>query len=135
MPDPVLSRSTGALGSADMMTSVSAVGSALPPTTSVLLAVAVLAAGTYVLRLGGAALRARFAGSPGVDATVDTAAVILLVAVMATTGLTQDGGAAGVARPAAVVVACVLAWQRRPFVVVILAAAATAAGLRALGFA
>ncbi|WP_226345274.1 AzlD domain-containing protein [Agilicoccus flavus] len=105
----------------------------LPSTTTILVGVALLAVGTYVFRIGGAALRARFAGSAGMDSVVDRAAVILLVAVMATTGFTEGDGVAGIARPAAVGVACLLAWQRCPFVIVVLAATATAAVLRALG--
>lgn len=67
------------------------------------------------------------------DAVMSRAAVVLLIAVVATTALTEEQGFAGIARPAGVLVGGVLAWLKVPFIIVILAAAAVAAGLRLLG--
>ncbi len=104
-------------------------------TTTVMAGAAVLAGGTYAMRLGGPALRARLGESERVDALIDVAATVVLVAVMVTTAFTQAGGFSGVARSAGVILACVLAWYRVPFLVVILAAAGLTAGLRLLGIA
>ncbi|MGW0945095.1 AzlD domain-containing protein [Streptomyces sp. NPDC002623] len=94
-----------------------------------------LAVGTYALRLIGPALHGRLELPARVQELLSAGAVVLLVALLATGALTEDGGFAGWARPAGVLVAGVLAWIRAPFAVVVLAAAATAGGLRALGVA
>lgn len=101
--------------------------------TSVLLAVAALGAGTFAFRFAGPLLRARVTVPPRIENLLDRAAIVLLVAVLATAALTEDHGFAGFARPAGVLVGGVLAWRRAPIVVVVLAAAATAAGIRLLG--
>lgn len=102
-------------------------------TVPLLIAVAVLAAGTFAFRLAGPALRSRGVVPERLESVLAVGAVVLLVAVAATSALTEDGGVAGIARPAGVLVGGVLAWRRAPFVVVILAAAGTAAVLRLLG--
>ncbi|WP_328842175.1 AzlD domain-containing protein [Streptomyces europaeiscabiei] len=93
----------------------------------------VLAVGTYVLRLTGPALQGRVEIPARVRELLAGAAVVLLVALLATGALTAGGGFAGWARPAGVLVGGVLAWRRAPFAVVVLGAAATTAGLRAVG--
>ncbi|MDX3690659.1 AzlD domain-containing protein [Streptomyces europaeiscabiei] len=93
----------------------------------------VLAAGTYVFRLTGPALQGRVEIPARVRELLAGAAVVLLVALLATGALTEGGGFAGWARPAGVLVGGVLAWRRAPFAVVVLGAAATTAGLRAVG--
>nr|WP_027503637.1 MULTISPECIES: AzlD domain-containing protein [Rhodococcus] len=98
-----------------------------------MVSVLVLAAGTFAFRFAGPALRTRVVVPDRVEKLMGTAAVVLLVAVAATTALTQDHGAAGIARPLGVLVGGVLAWRKAPFLVAVLAAAATAAGLRLLG--
>jgi hypothetical protein len=101
--------------------------------TSTLVAIGVLAAGTFGFRAAGPLLRTRMAISAGVETLMTRLAVVLLVALVATTA-TMDGTAfAGFARPAGVLVGGGLAWLKAPFVVVVVAAAATAAGLRLLG--
>ena len=64
---------------------------------------------------------------------LSTAATVLLVALIATSALTDGGSFAGIALPAGVLAGGVLAWRKAPFVVVVVAAAVVAAGLRALG--
>ena len=96
-------------------------------------AVVLLAGGTFAFRFAGPVLRSRVTIPEQADTFIDTAAVVLLVAVIATTALLEGDGFAGIARPAGVLVAGVLAWRRAPFAVVVLAAAATAGGLRLLG--
>lgn len=98
-------------------------------------AVVVLAAGTYLLRLAGLALRDRVTVPARVDRYLDLGATALLVALVATAALTADGGFAGWARPAGVAVGAVAAWRKVPFVLVVVLAAATTAGLRLLGVA
>jgi hypothetical protein len=105
-------------------------------------AILVLAAGTYAFRVAGPLLRARLVRSrgggeaalpPRVTELMSVAAIVLLVALIATAALTDGGSFAGVALPAGVLTGGVLAWRRVPFVFVVLAAAVVAAGLRALG--
>jgi hypothetical protein len=64
---------------------------------------------------------------------MSTAATVLLVALVATSALTDAGSFAGIALPAGVLAGGVLAWRKAPFVVVVIVAAAVAAGLRLLG--
>jgi len=96
-------------------------------------ALLILAAGTYLLRLAGLALRGRLRLPARVDRYVDLGATALLVALVATATLLDGDDFAGWARPAGVLVGGLAAWRRAPFVVVVVLAAGTAAGLRALG--
>ncbi|TQS43781.1 AzlD domain-containing protein [Cryptosporangium phraense] len=98
-----------------------------------ILAVFVLGIGTYAYRIAGPLLRDRVTLSPRVEALMTQLAVVLLVALVATSATLEGDGSAGVARPAGVLVGGVLAWRKAPFVVVVIAAAVTAAGLRLLG--
>ena len=95
--------------------------------------IAILALGTYGLRLAGVVLRDRLTLSDQMARLLPLAAVALLAALAATAALTEAGEFAGVARPAGVLAGVVAAWRRAPFVVVVVIAAATAAGLRLLG--
>jgi uncharacterized membrane protein len=99
----------------------------------VLAGIVVLAVGTYAFRLAGPLLRTRAEVSERVEALLADAAIVLLVAVLTTTALSQDQQFAGFARVAGVLVAAVLAWRRAPFVVIVLAAAVTTALLRLAG--
>ncbi|MFL6141987.1 MAG: AzlD domain-containing protein [Labedaea sp.] len=98
-----------------------------------LLAVLVLAVGTYAFRVAGPALRGRVALPERVRELLGTAAVVLLVALVATASVMDGRHLAGLALPAGVLVGGVLAARRAPFVVVVLAAAAGTALLRLLG--
>jgi branched-subunit amino acid transport protein len=100
---------------------------------TLIVVIAVLAVGTYGMRLIGVVLGDRVRLSPAVATLLPLAAVALLAALAATAALTDAGRLAGVARPAGVLVGVLLAWRRLPFVVVVLAAAAVAAGLRLVG--
>jgi branched-subunit amino acid transport protein len=92
----------------------------------------VLGAGTFAFRFAGPVLRTRVRLSPRVERLMGVAVVVLLAALVATSGLTQGHGFAGPARAAGVAVGGVLAWRRAPFLLVVLTAAATTAGLRLL---
>lgn len=96
-------------------------------------AVFALAAGTYLMRLAGLVLRDRVRVPARLERLIDLGATALLVALVATIALTQDGGFAGWARAAGVAVGGLAAWQRAPFLLVVVLAAATTAGLRQLG--
>jgi branched-subunit amino acid transport protein len=98
-----------------------------------LVAILVLAAGTYAFRVTGPLLRGRIRMSERVTRLLSVSAAVLLVALLATAALTQGHGFAGWARPAGVLVGGVLAMRRAPFLVVVVAAMATTAGLRFLG--
>jgi branched-subunit amino acid transport protein len=95
---------------------------------------AALSAGTFAIRFSGPALRQRIHHFPPWAARLlETATVVLLAALVATTALTQGHGFAGLARPAGVLAGGVLAWRRAPFLVVVLSAAAVTAVLRLAG--
>jgi len=100
---------------------------------TLVIAAAVLGAGTFAFRFAGPALRARVEISPRSQRLMTTAAVVLLAALVAVSALTEGHGFAGIARPAGVLVGGVLAWRKAPFVLVVVAAAATAALLRVVG--
>jgi branched chain amino acid efflux pump len=102
---------------------------------SLIVAVLVLAAGTYAFRLGGVLLRDRLRLPEPVREALPLAAVALLAALAATAALTQGGGFAGIARPVGVLAGALAAWRRLPFIAVVAIAAATTALLRLAGVA
>jgi branched-subunit amino acid transport protein len=97
------------------------------------LAIVALAAGTYLLRLAGPVFQHRIKIPDRLQGLLSAAAVVLLIALAATSALTQGHGFAGWARPAGVLAGGLLAVRRAPFPVVIIAAAATTAILRLCG--
>ncbi|MEJ8277658.1 AzlD domain-containing protein [Pseudonocardia spirodelae] len=96
-------------------------------------ALAVLAAGTYLMRLLPLALHGRVAPSARTVRLVELGAVALLVALVATGTWFEGGGFAGWARPAGVAVAAAALAVRVPFVLVVVLAAAVTAALRLAG--
>jgi branched-subunit amino acid transport protein len=98
-----------------------------------LLAIAVLAAGTYAFRLAGPVFRHRMRIPDRLQRLLAVATAVLLTALVATAALTQGDGFAGWARPAGVLVGGALALRRAPFPVVVVAAAATTGVLRLTG--
>lgn len=98
-----------------------------------MIAVLVLAVGTYAIRVSGPLLARRFEFSERFNRLLTVSATILLAALAVSTAVFSGEQFAGWARPAGVAVGAVLAWRKAPMVVVVLAAAGTAAGLRALG--
>lgn len=100
-----------------------------------IVAVLVLALGTFAFRLVGPALRSRVTIPPDADRLIAMAVAVILVALIATNSLLVGRTFAGFACPIGVVVAGVLAWRKAPFVLVVVAAAATTAGLRFVGVA
>lgn len=102
-------------------------------TQALLPAMLILAAGTYALRWTGPALRHRLRLSPRAIHLLDTGALVLLAALVATATLPTGSGELGLALPAGVAVGGVLAWRRAPLLVTVLAAAGTTALLRLMG--
>ena len=121
-------------------------------TVTLVVVIAVLGAGTYLLRLGGVLLAGRVGGAQSlaprraprprstverlrsaVERLLPLAAVALLTALAATAALTEAGRFVGVARPVGVLAGFVAGWLRAPFPVAVVIAAAMAAGLRLLG--
>jgi branched chain amino acid efflux pump len=98
-----------------------------------LLAIVVLAAGTFAFRLAGPAFRDRLELPDRLQRLLAVAAAVLLVALVANATLTQDQGFAGWARPAGVLAGGALALRRAPFPLIVLAAATTTALLRLCG--
>ncbi|GHF06478.1 branched-chain amino acid transporter [Amycolatopsis deserti] len=95
---------------------------------TLLIAIAVLAAGTFAFRFAGPLLQARIPARAQNLMTIS--ATVLLVAVVATSALAEGHGFAGFARPVGVAVGGVLAWRKAPFLVVVISAAAVTALLR-----
>ena len=81
----------------------------------------------------GPVLRQRISFPPRDERLLETAAVVMLAALVATTALTEGHGFAAPARPLGVLVGGVLAWRKAPFLVVVIAAATTTAVLRLIG--
>ncbi len=102
-------------------------------TATLIVVIAVLAVGTYSMRLLGVVLGDRLQLSPALTRLLQLGAVALLAALAATAALTDAGGFAGIARPAGVLAGVVAAWRKLPFVAAVVIAAAVAAGLRLLG--
>ncbi|XVQ83854.1 AzlD domain-containing protein [Microbispora siamensis] len=98
-----------------------------------LLAVVALAAGTYAFRLAGPVLRRRLRLPDRLRHLLSVAATVLLIALVATSALTEGHGFAGWARPAGVLVAGILTLRKAPFPLIVVLAAATTAVLRLLG--
>jgi len=98
-----------------------------------LLAVVVLAAITYTMRIAGPLLADRVTVPVAAQRLFTSAAAVLLVALAATSALTSGHGFAGWARPAGVAAAGLLAVRRAPFPVVVLVAASVTALLRLAG--
>jgi branched-subunit amino acid transport protein len=98
-------------------------------------AILVLAVGTYGFRLIGPLLHGRVRLPDRLQRLLSAGAAVLLVALLATSALTQAHGFAGWARPAGVLVGGVLTWRKAPFAVIVIAAAATTAVLRLIGIA
>jgi len=98
----------------------------------VLGALLILALGTFAFRLAGPALRIRMSFPSRAERLLETAAIVLLTALAATSALTTGQSLSGIARPAGVAAAGLLAWRRAPFIVVVLAAAAVTALVRLL---
>ncbi|MET9286757.1 AzlD domain-containing protein [Nocardia beijingensis] len=95
--------------------------------------VVALAAGTYVFRWAGPALRDRVRLPARVVRLLEIGAVVLLTALVAVTTLPLGTADLGFAMPAGVLAGGLVAWFRRPILLVILAAAATTAFIRLLG--
>ncbi|PPK67375.1 AzlD domain-containing protein [Actinokineospora auranticolor] len=100
-----------------------------------LVPILVLAAGTFAFRFGGTLLRDRVRMPERVRDLLGTGAIVLLVALIATSALTRGPAFAGWALPAGVLVGGLLAWRKAPCVVVVIAAAAATALLRLAGVA
>ncbi|WP_187350577.1 AzlD domain-containing protein [Glycomyces terrestris] len=98
-----------------------------------LIAILVLAAGTFLIRLSGPLLRERISLSAHAEAVLKAGATVVLLALVATSAVVVEGDWAGWALPAGVLVGGVLAWRRAPLAVVVVAAAATTALLRLAG--
>ena len=95
--------------------------------------IAVLAVGTFALRIAGPVLRSRIHLSPNAVRLLGLAATALLVALAVTQTVYAGDGFAGWARVLGVGVAGLLIWRRAPFVVVVVGAAAATALLRVAG--
>ena len=101
--------------------------------TVFILGIAILSAGTYLMRLGGAKLGNRLALSERSQALLSDAATVLLFSVALATTFYEGEHFAGMARVLGVAFAVFLAWRKMPLIVVIVAAAVVTALLRVAG--
>jgi uncharacterized membrane protein len=95
--------------------------------------IAVLSAGTYLMRFGGTKLGNKLALSEHSQALLNDAATTLLFAVALAATFFEGSHFAGSARVIGVAVAVFLAWRKMPLIVVIVAAAVVTALLRYFG--
>jgi uncharacterized membrane protein len=95
--------------------------------------IAILSAGTYLMRLGGAKLGNKLALSERSQALLSDAATTLLFAVALAATLYEGEHFAGMARVLGVMFALFLAWRKMPLIVVIISAAVVTALLRFAG--
>ena len=98
-----------------------------------LIAILALAAGTYAFRLAGPVLQHRLRLPGRLRHRLSVTATVLLVALVATSALTEGHGFAGWARLAGVLAAGILTLRKAPFPLVVVLAAATTALLRLYG--
>ncbi|AYA41864.1 AzlD domain-containing protein [Xenorhabdus nematophila] len=101
--------------------------------TFIIIGIAVLSIGTYLMRLSGAKLGNRLALSEHTQALLKDAATTLLFAVALAATFYEGEHFAGMARVLGVVVAMFLAWKKVPLIIVILVAASVTALLRYAG--
>ncbi|MEH4662442.1 AzlD domain-containing protein [Phytobacter diazotrophicus] len=104
-------------------------------TMLVIIGIAVLSVGTYLMRFGGARLGNELALSERAQALLSDAATTLLFAVALAATLYEGEHFAGMARVLGVMFALFLAWRKMPLIVVILSAAVVTALLRLAGVA
>jgi len=105
----------------------------VPGTFTILAALALLGAGTYLMRFSGAKLGSRLALSERAEKMLNDAATTLLFSVALATTFFAGEDFSGFARVAGVAVAVILAWRKVPLIFVIIAAAAVTSVLRLLG--
>lgn len=103
--------------------------------TLFIVGMAILSAGTYLMRLGGAKLGSRLALSERSQALLSDAATVLLFSVALATTFYEGEHFAGMARVLGVGFAVFLAWRKMPLIVVIISAAVVTALLRLVGLA
>ena len=101
--------------------------------TLFIVGMAILSAGTYLMRLGGAKLGSRLALSERSQALLSDAATVLLFSVALATTFYEGEHFAGMARVLGVGFAVFLAWRKMPLIVVIISAAGGTALLRLAG--
>jgi branched-subunit amino acid transport protein len=99
----------------------------------IIIGIAILAAGTWLMRYSGAMLGNRMTFSERAQALLTDAATTLLFSVALAATIYENDHFAGMARVAGVLVAVFLAWRKAPLIGVIVAAAVVTAGLRYLG--
>ncbi|ATF92714.1 AzlD domain-containing protein [Cedecea neteri] len=102
-------------------------------TFTVLAGLAVLSAGTWLMRFSGAKLGSKLALSDRAQKLLNDGATTLLFSVALATTFFEGSHFAGYARFAGVAVAVFLAWRKVPLIFVIIAAALVTALLRLAG--
>lgn len=101
--------------------------------TFFILGIAILSAGTYLMRLGGRNWAAGWHCQKCSQALLSDAATVLLFSVALATTFYEGDHFAGMARVLGVAFAVFLAWRKMPLIVVIVAAAVVTALLRVAG--
>lgn len=102
-------------------------------TTLIIAGIALLSAGTYLMRFAGAKLGNKLALSERAQTLLSDAATTLLFAVALAATLYENTSFAGMARVLGVAFALLLAWRKVPLIGVIISAAVVTALLRLAG--
>ena len=95
--------------------------------------IAILAAGTWLMRFAGYKLGNRIPFSERTRTLLSDAAVVLLLAVAAIATFFEGQHFAGAARLIGVLAALFLAWRKAPLILVIISAGLVTAAVRYLG--
>ncbi|ADZ89829.1 AzlD domain-containing protein [Marinomonas mediterranea] len=101
--------------------------------TVLILAMVLLALGTFAIRFYGTVAHKHFKNLEDYTETLNQTGSILLVSVAVTAAVFEDGSFAGVARCAGVLIALCLAYLRVNLVYVLLSGVCVTAALRAFG--
>ncbi|CDL87478.1 AzlD domain-containing protein [Xenorhabdus cabanillasii] len=101
--------------------------------TLIIIGIAILSLGTYLMRFGGAKLGNRLTLSERSQALLSDAATTLLFSVALAATFYEGEHFAGMARVIGVAIAVFLAWRKVPLIIVILAATLITALLRYAG--
>lgn len=99
-------------------------------TISIITGIALLAVGTYAMRISGILLNNKVEVSTRVKDLFSLFAIVILFSVAITTTLFDGEQLADLPKIMGVGVAGILTWKKKPFILIVLSAALVTAGLR-----
>lgn len=99
-------------------------------TASIVMGIAILAVGTYAMRVSGILLNNREGVSGRLKETLSLCAIVILFSVAMTSTFFDGEQLADLSKVIGVGVAGILTWKKKPFILIVLSAAIVTAGLR-----